>query len=71
MRVPNTGRITRRGQEDVKVEAKFQSDRVQDHRVGIHQPYKETLEIKEAADPMKYRHDRLVKRSIEVNVHGK
>ena len=70
MRFPNIRRIIRRGQEEIQVEDKDQSNRVPNPQVGIHQPHRETLGTKEAACLMKYQLAQIVRRSIGASVVG-
>ena len=54
MKCPNTERAIRKGQEEIQIEDKVQSDRVLDLLVGNHRPHRKTPRNKETACPMKY-----------------
>ncbi|GFZ14436.1 hypothetical protein Acr_24g0006260 [Actinidia rufa] len=68
MRCPNTGRVIRRGQEEIQAEDKVQRGKVMDLQVKIYQHYEKTSLIKEATCPMKYQPARIVGESIGVSV---
>ncbi|GFS31892.1 hypothetical protein Acr_00g0019790 [Actinidia rufa] len=53
------------GIERVFRKDKVRNDKVQDRQVGIHQPSKEMLSVKEVVDPMSCQHVRYVRKSTE------